>query len=79
MARDLIIRGMRHSSSILLLQSLAEFSNVATRKLGISAHSLRRRVLAWGDVFPVQAAVKDDIIRALVKSFAITNSHSGTP
>jgi predicted nucleic acid-binding protein len=56
---------MRNSSSILLLQSLAEFSNVATRKLGISTHSVRRRVTAWGNVLPVQAAMKEDVVSAL--------------
>jgi predicted nucleic acid-binding protein len=65
MARDLIIRGMRSPSSILLLQSLAEFSNVAIRKLGIGADSVRRRVLAWGNVIPVQAAMEEDVVSAL--------------
>jgi predicted nucleic acid-binding protein len=33
-ARDLLVRGMRTGSSILLLQTLAEFSSVAIRKAG---------------------------------------------
>jgi predicted nucleic acid-binding protein len=33
-ARDLIARGIRAASSVLLLQTLAEFSNVAIRKAG---------------------------------------------
>jgi hypothetical protein len=35
-ARDVIARAMRAASSVLLLQTLAEFSNVAIRKAGIS-------------------------------------------
>src|SRR5437016_5980912 len=34
-ARDLLVRGMRTGSCILLLQTLAEFSSVAIRKAGI--------------------------------------------
>jgi predicted nucleic acid-binding protein len=56
---------MRGASSILLLQSLAEFSNVATRKLGIRADAVRRRVGAWGNVLPVRAAVREDVVSAL--------------
>ena len=64
---------MRNSSSILLLQSLAEFSNVATRKLGIGTDPVRRRVTAWGNVLPVQAAVKEDVVSALeiVRSYKL--------
>ena len=64
-ARDLIARGMRGGNAVLLLQSLAEFSNVATRKLGISADTVIRRVQAWSNVFPVQAAAHADVIVAL--------------
>jgi predicted nucleic acid-binding protein len=35
-ARDLLVRGMRTGSCILLLQTLAEFSSVAIRKAGIA-------------------------------------------
>ena len=34
-ARDLLVRGMRTGSSILLLQILTEFSSVAIRKAGM--------------------------------------------
>ena len=64
-ARDLIIRGMRSGTTILMLQSLAEFSNVATRKLGIDPDSVRRRVQAWANVMPVQAAAEQDLVGAL--------------
>jgi predicted nucleic acid-binding protein len=39
-ARDLIARAMRAASSVLLLQTLAEFSNVAIRKARTSAGQL---------------------------------------
>jgi predicted nucleic acid-binding protein len=56
---------MRGGNAVLLLQSLAEFSNVATRKLGISVDTVIRRVQAWSNVFPVQAAAHADVIVAL--------------
>ena len=34
-ARDLVARGMQAGGSILLLQTLAEFSNVVIRKAGL--------------------------------------------
>jgi predicted nucleic acid-binding protein len=40
-ARDLLVRGMRTGSSILLLQTLAEFSSVAIRKVGIEVDAVR--------------------------------------
>ena len=41
-ARDLLVRGMRTGSSILLLQTLAEFSSVAIHKAGIRVDEVRR-------------------------------------
>jgi predicted nucleic acid-binding protein len=38
-AQHLLVRAMRATTSILLLQSLAEFSNVAIRKGRISANT----------------------------------------
>jgi predicted nucleic acid-binding protein len=46
-AQSLIIRGARRQTAVLLLQSLAEFSYVATRKFGVSVASARRRVNGW--------------------------------
>jgi len=46
-ARDLIARAMRTASSILLLQTLAEFSNVAIRKARIPVEDIRTTVDAW--------------------------------
>jgi hypothetical protein len=53
-ARDLLVRGMRTGSSILLLQTLAEFSSVAIRKAGIEVDAVRTTLDAWRAVLPVQ-------------------------
>jgi len=60
-AQSLIIRGARRQTAVLLLQSLAEFSYVATRKFGISVASVRRRVDGWCGGFPVHPAVEPDL------------------
>jgi len=64
-ARDLITRAMRGASSILLLQTLAEFSSVAIRKANIPVEDVRRIVAAWCAVLPVQAADDNDLMVAL--------------
>ena len=64
-SRDLIARAMRAASSVLLLQTLAEFSNVALRKAKIPVKDIRRTIDAWRAVLPVQAADDDDLSRAL--------------
>ena len=46
-ARELIARAMRAGSSVLLLQSLAEFSNVAIRKAGIKKPAPTRLQVHW--------------------------------
>jgi predicted nucleic acid-binding protein len=46
-ARDLLVRGMRTGSCILLLQTLAEFSSVAIRKAGIAVDEVRTTIDAW--------------------------------
>ena len=66
-ARDLIARAMRTGWTILLLQTLAEFANVAIRKAGIPIEDIRRTIDAWRAVLPIQAA--DD---------ELTDCHSGT-
>src|SRR5437879_13396326 len=55
-ARDLIARAMRAGWTILLLQTLAEFANVAMRKAGIPSENIRRTIDAWRAVLPIQAA-----------------------
>ena len=64
-ARDLIARAMRAESSVLLLQTLAEFSNVAIRKARMPVLDIRRTIDAWRAVLPVQAADESDLSAAL--------------
>jgi predicted nucleic acid-binding protein len=64
-ARDLLARGMRASSTILLLQTLAEFSNVAWRKARIPVGKIRETIDAWCAVLRVQAADTEDFFMAL--------------
>ncbi len=64
-ARDLIARAMRAASSVLLLQTLAEFSNVAIRKAKIPVKDIRTTIDAWCAVLPVQAADDSDLLTAL--------------
>jgi predicted nucleic acid-binding protein len=64
-ARDLLVRGMRTGSCILLLQTLAEFSSVAIRKAGIAADEVRTTIDAWRAVLPVQGTEDDDLSAAL--------------
>jgi predicted nucleic acid-binding protein len=64
-ARELIARAMRAGSSVLLLQSLAEFSNVAIRKAGIKVEAVQAIVAAWEAVLPVEAAHREDLPAAL--------------
>ena len=64
-ARDLVARAMRAASSVLLLQTLAEFSNVAIRKARIPVEDIRGTIDAWRAVLPVQAADDSDLLVAL--------------
>ena len=64
-ARDLLVRGMRTGSCILLLQTLAEFSSVAIRKAGIGVDEVRTTIDAWRAVLPVQGTEDDDLSAAL--------------
>jgi len=64
-ARDLVARALRAASSVLLLQTLAEFSNVAIRKARIPVEDIRRTIDAWRAVLPVQAADDSDLLVAL--------------
>jgi len=64
-ARDVIARAMRSSASVLLLQTLAEFSNVAIRKARIPVKDIRRTIDAWCAVLPIRAADESDLLAAL--------------
>ena len=64
-ARDLIARGMRAPACLLLLQTLAEFANVAIGKASMSAGNVRAIIEAWRAVLPVHPAEPDDLPAAL--------------
>ena len=64
-ARDLLARAMRATTSILLLQTLAEFSNVAIRKAGTPIKDIRATIDAWRAVLPVRGAEDGDLTAAL--------------
>jgi predicted nucleic acid-binding protein len=72
-ARELITRGMRSGSAVLLLQTLAEFSHVAMRKAGIAPDRVQMIVDGWRAVLPVRAATEKDLADALeaVKSHCL--------
>src|SRR4029079_17152436 len=64
-ARDLVARAMRAGTCVLLLQTLAEFANVAIRKAGIPIEDIRKTIDAWRAVLLVQAADDEDLAAAL--------------
>jgi len=64
-AVDVVARGAQHQTLILLLQALAEFSHVATRKFGVGIQSVHRRVKEWRQIIPIHAAGEEDLIAAL--------------
>jgi len=64
-AQDLLARAMRATTSILLLQSLSEFSNVAIRKARIPANAVKTTIEAWRAVLPVHSADDSDLVLAL--------------
>jgi len=64
-AREVIARGMRNGSSILLLQTLTEFSSVAIRKTGISVDQVLAMVRIWQSVMAVEGAQANDLFDAL--------------
>ncbi|HEV2716921.1 MAG TPA: PIN domain-containing protein [Terriglobales bacterium] len=64
-ARDLLVRAMQAATGVLLLQSIAEFSNVATRKARIPPAAIKTTIEAWLAVLPVQAADESDLVAAL--------------
>jgi predicted nucleic acid-binding protein len=64
-AREVMLRGMRHGSGILLLQTLTEFSSVAIRKAAIPVDKIRSTIDAWRAVLPVQGTEDPDLSAAL--------------
>jgi predicted nucleic acid-binding protein len=69
-AQDLLARAMRATTSILLLQSLAEFSNVAIRRGRIPANAVKMMIEAWLAVLPVQSTDDSDLVLALASVHA---------
>ena len=76
-ARDLIARAMRTGWTILLLQTLAEFANVAIRKAGIPIEDIRRTIDAWRAVLQYRRPTTA-ILRRRLKPSELTDCHSGT-
>ena len=64
-ARDLVGRGMRAGTSVLLLQTLGEFSHVTIRKMGMPINEVRSVIQAWQAVFSIHPAEGDDLLSAL--------------
>src|SRR5262249_53434756 len=64
-ARELLARAIRAANSVLLLQSLAEFSSAAIRKATIPTDDIRRMLQSWCAVLPVQPADEGDLFAAL--------------
>src|SRR5712692_9008153 len=70
-ARGLLVRGARPEAGILLLQSLAEFSYVASRKFRLSMNSIQQRVRDWRQAIPVHAEADLDLALELVRDHRI--------
>ncbi len=64
-ARKLIARGARAENTVLLLQTLVEFSHVALRKFGLPVERTRKVIDEWRSNFPVEPAFEDDLYDAL--------------
>src|SRR5690349_14718188 len=63
--RYVLAPAMRAASGVLLLQRLAEYSNVAIGKAGIPADDIGRIVQSWCAVLRVQPAEEGDLFTAL--------------
>jgi predicted nucleic acid-binding protein len=64
-AREVITRGLRSGTAVLMLQTLAEFSHVALRKAGLPVDAVAATVAAWQAVLPVEPAAAEDLRTAL--------------
>lgn len=64
-AREIVWRGGHRGTGILLLQALAEFSNVTVRKVGLPIDDVRKMIDAWRSVLTVRAADDADLSAAL--------------
>lgn len=64
-AEGLLTRGMVSGEGLLMLQALAEFSNVALRKYSLPNDDVGAMIGAWRATMPVHAATPDDLTAAL--------------
>ena len=64
-AQDVLFRGFRLGSTLLTLQSLGEFSNVAIRRYKLGSSQTRALVDSWRAALPVHPAAESDLTDAL--------------
>jgi predicted nucleic acid-binding protein len=64
-AVDLMENAIHRGSCIQTLQSLGEFYNAVTRKIGIAPEDARMFVDGWCAVFPIEAASVIDLEQAM--------------
>ena len=64
-ARELVANGLRSSNTLLLMQTLGEFSSVALRKEGMPVGAVSDLVDAWQRLLPCRAAEPADLLPAL--------------
>lgn len=64
-ARELVLRSMRGGTDVLLLQTLAEFANVAVRKFGIPSAIVLKETMPWRACLPLSSATEEDLEPAL--------------
>jgi predicted nucleic acid-binding protein len=64
-AVDLIERAIESGNCIQSLQSLCEFFNAATRKIGTSAMVAAAFVEGWQAVIPIEAVNASDLVHAM--------------
>jgi predicted nucleic acid-binding protein len=65
LARNMVARGLRSANTILLLQTLGEFSHVALRKEAMPVDLVLPLIEAWRKLLPVHAAEESDLAPAL--------------
>jgi predicted nucleic acid-binding protein len=64
-AANLVERSVRTRNCVQPLQSLCEFFNVATRKIGLDAAAAAEVVARWQAAVPVEPASGDDLRNAI--------------
>lgn len=64
-AANLVERSVRARNCVQPLQSLCEFFNVATRKIGLDAAAAAEVVARWQAAVPVEPASGDDLRNAI--------------